>query len=242
MSEPAAWSEQESQAFIDYGRFFVPERERQIASICRLIPAGQGPRTVIELACGEGLLAEAILEAHPAYQVVGLDGSTAMLGRAAARLGRFGARFTAERFDLADTAWRGRAEPPLAVVSSLAIHHLDGDQKRALFDDVFAMLAPGGAFVIADVVLIADPLAAALAADAWDAEVERRCRELGGDMAPHAFFVREGWNMYRAGQIDAIDKPSTLAEQLGWLRAAGFADVDCYWMLAGHAIFGGKKH
>jgi phosphoribosylformylglycinamidine (FGAM) synthase-like amidotransferase family enzyme len=29
-------------------------------------------------------------------------------------------------------------------VSSLAVHHLDGDQKQSLFRDLAAMIAPGG--------------------------------------------------------------------------------------------------
>jgi hypothetical protein len=47
--------------------------------------------------------------------------------------------------------------------------------------------------------------------------------------------------MYRYFDPDDIDKPSRLLDQLKWLEQAGFADVDVYWMLAGHAIFGGRK-
>ena len=36
----ASWSEENSQEFIDYGRYFVPERETQMAIINRLMPAG----------------------------------------------------------------------------------------------------------------------------------------------------------------------------------------------------------
>jgi hypothetical protein len=36
-----------------------------------------------------------------------------------------------------------------------------------------------------------------------------------------------------------LDQPSRLADQLIWLREGGFRTVDCFWMQAGHAIFGG---
>jgi hypothetical protein len=47
--------------------------------------------------------------------------------------------------------------------------------------------------------------------------------------------------MYRYPDQDGIDKPSRLLDQLKWLEQAGFADVDVFWMQAGHALFGGQK-
>jgi hypothetical protein len=31
------------------------------------------------------------------------------------------------------------------------------------------------------------------------------------------------------------------AQQLAWLAEAGFTGIDCHWLLAGHAIFSGRK-
>jgi tRNA (cmo5U34)-methyltransferase len=42
-------------------------------------------------------------------------------------------------------------------VSAFAIHHLDGPGKADLFRRVAAVLAPGGRFVLADVVVPEDP-------------------------------------------------------------------------------------
>ena len=55
------------------------------------------------------------------------------------------------------------AEDPLPtgpfglVFTALAVHHLDGAGKRDLFRRVRAVLAPGGRFVLADVVVPEDP-------------------------------------------------------------------------------------
>jgi tRNA (cmo5U34)-methyltransferase len=43
------------------------------------------------------------------------------------------------------------------VVSALAVHHLDGDEKADLFARIAARLRPGGRFVLADVVVPDDP-------------------------------------------------------------------------------------
>ncbi len=57
----------------------------------------------------------------------------------------------------------GRLEEPLPegefdlVASALCVHHLDGAGKRDLFRRVRERLAPGGRFVLADVVVPADP-------------------------------------------------------------------------------------
>jgi tRNA (cmo5U34)-methyltransferase len=53
--------------------------------------------------------------------------------------------------------------------------------------------------------------------------------------------LRLGWNYFRDPDGNSIDKPSSLAEQLAWLAEAGVVGVDCQWLLAGHAIFGGRK-
>lgn len=241
MSQEQGWSEGDSQIFIDFGRYFVPERERQLATVSSLIPVHAGPFTVIELACGEGLLAEAILERHPAASVVGLDRSPAMRAAASARLARFGGRFAARPFELDEAGWRREHAGLHAVVSSLTIHHLDAAGKRALFADVYRMLAPGGALVVADVVEAATPEAAALYADEWDAAVRRRAIELDGRPDAYDYFVRERWNMYRYPEPDSYDMPSPLADQLGWLREAGFVSVEAHWALAGHAIFSGRR-
>lgn len=50
------------------------------------------------------------------------------------------------------------------------------------------------------------------------------------------------WNSFTLTEPDPIDKMSPLYSQLTWLDRAGFAGIDVYWLLAGHAIFGGTKN
>jgi tRNA (cmo5U34)-methyltransferase len=235
------WGAEASQTFIDYGRYFVPEREQQIETFCGLIPPRDGPFTILELCGGTGLLAGALLERFPNATVYDYDGSPEMLDHARQQLAGYGERFQTLRFDLADSSWRRPGFPIHAVVSSLAIHHLDGAGKLQLFRDIHAMLEAGGALAIADVVETAGARGADVAADAWDAAVRKRALEFDGNLDAFAAFEREKWNMYRHLDPDDIDKPSRLFDQLKWLQQAGFADVDVYWMLAGHAIFGGRK-
>jgi len=235
------WGEDDSRSFLDYGRYFVPERERQIGIIGDLIPPPPAGALLVELCSGEGLLSRALLERFPACRMLALDGSAEMRERTRATCGAQTDRLTVAAFDLAARDWRAFAEPPHAVVSSLAIHHLDGGGKRALFRDMAAALARGGVLVIADIVRPPDERGLAVAAAQWDEFVRARALALDGDLRAVAEFQRLKWNYFRDPDGDPIDKPSSLAEQLAWLAEAGFDAVDCHWLLAGHAIFSGRK-
>ena len=81
-------------------------------------------------------------------------------------------------------------------------------------------------------------LARAMAADRWDALARAQADALG---SPELFrrFLDEEWNHFRFP--DPMDQPSALLHHFVWLRHAGFAAVDCVWIEAGHAVFGGFK-
>ncbi len=48
------------------------------------------------------------------------------------------------------------------VISALAIHHLHGEKKAALFEQISNRLIPEGVFVMGDVVVPQDPAAASI--------------------------------------------------------------------------------
>src|SRR5262249_40854334 len=143
-------------------------------------------------------------------------------------------------FDLRERQWRQFPHPIAAVVSSLAIHHLSGPEKRTLFADIGSVLAPGGVFVIADIVEPAGSWSRRVAGQAWDDAVRQRSLDQDGTLDAFHKFQAVRWNLFTAPEPDPYDKPSPLLEQTQWLKEAGFADVDVFWMLAGHAIFGGR--
>ena len=141
-----------------------------------------------------------IREAWPLANVVAADFSDEMLRRAEER---FGADPYVEvvRHDLDEPlpATWGSFE---AVVSAFAIHHLVDERKRALYGEVFARLEPGGAFVNLEHVASATPELH----DAWLA-----C--LG----------------HTAADDDPSNKLAPVEDQLDWLRAVGFEQVDCHY-------------
>jgi tRNA (cmo5U34)-methyltransferase len=241
-NEPqTTWDEDSSRTFLDYGRYFVPERERQLAIIGDLIPSPPAGALLVELCSGEGLLSLALLERFRECRLLALDGSAEMRQATRATCAAHADRLTVAAFDLAGRDWRRFPEPVHAVVSSLAIHHLDGRQKRELFADMAAALAGGGVIVVADLVRPPTQRGLDVAAAQWDDAVRARALALDGNLAAFEQFEQLGWNYFRDPDGDPVDKPSSLVDQLKWLEAAGLVDVDAHWLVAGHAIFSGRR-
>jgi tRNA (cmo5U34)-methyltransferase len=153
----------------------------------------------------------------------------------------FGERVHLRQFQLENPDWRLHLPGNLrCFLSCLVVHHLDGNGKKHLFQELFRRLQPGGALLIADLVAPANDMGKRYLAAAWDREVQRQSREATGDMQAYERFLEEEWNYYTFPD-DAVDKPSTTVEQLQWLHTAGFTGVDVFWALAGHVLFGGFK-
>jgi tRNA (cmo5U34)-methyltransferase len=129
----------------------VPDYERlqtEVVNATRDINA----HTILELGTGTGETAKRLLAAHPRASLHGIDSSAEMLAVADDALRGHHARLD-----------RARIEEPLPagpfdlVVSALTIHHLDAPGKTLLFRRIADVLAPGGRFVLADVVVPDDP-------------------------------------------------------------------------------------
>jgi tRNA (cmo5U34)-methyltransferase len=155
------------------------------------------------------------------------------------RLAPFGRRATVEAFELTATDWYAHLQHTEAVLSSLCLHHLSGPQKQALFAEIHRRTSPQAALLIADLVAPQRPEANALFAAAWDKAALTQAQSHANSAHGFTLFQQAQWNLYH--YPDPVDRPSPLFEQLQWLAAAGFTVVDCFWMQAGHAIYGGYK-
>jgi len=197
----------------------VPDFQRFYGTAAELVALLDlaAPR-VLDLGAGTGLLSAAVRAAVPGARLTLLDGDGAMLAVACERLGPV-------RTVVQDLGASLPAGPFDAVVSALAIHHLDDDGKRGLYRRVHEVLAPGGIFVNAE--QVAGPTD-------WHEHRyatfhERDARALGSDDAEwEAALVRMAYD--RCAPVDA---------QLGWLRDVAFERVDLAFKRHRFAVFYG---
>jgi tRNA (cmo5U34)-methyltransferase len=106
-------------------------------------------QAILELGIGTGETAKRVLAEHPEARLTAIDSSPEMVERARAVVPKADLRLARLEDALPDG-------PFDLVVSALAVHHLDGPGKQDLFRRIAAVLEPGGAFVLADVVVPED--------------------------------------------------------------------------------------
>lgn len=192
-SSPRSWSDPERVD--EYLSREIPHRPLAEAMLLAALP-GQVER-VLDLGTGDGRMIDLVRSAHPQAEGIGLDSSQPMLDRASERLPA-GSATELRLHDLRDPL------PEIgsfdAIVSGLAIHHLEDERKRELFAEADALLRPGGVFANLDLVSAAT-------------------RDL------HERFRRE----IGRPEDDPADRLAGLCDQLDWLRAAGFADAECHF-------------
>jgi len=190
---PGEWSNRGRVA--EYLSREIPHRQIAEEMLLKALPEKVG--RFVDLGTGDGRLIALLRERYPEARATGLDSSVPMLDRARKRFDG-DPLIELREHDLSDTLPGGAAAD--AVVSGLAIHHLDDARKRALFGEVHALLASGGVFANLDLVRSAS-----------ERLHERFRREIG-----------------RVAD-DPTDPLAGLAEQIDWLRDAGFAEVDCHF-------------
>jgi tRNA (cmo5U34)-methyltransferase len=184
--------------------------------------SAQPPRRVLDLGAGTGLLSARIAEAFPDTEFELLDGSEPMLAEARVRLGD--AVAAVHVADMADPLPDG---PFDAIVSALAIHHLQDADKRRLFSRAREALVAGGVFVNAEQVAGPTDELTAIYNSIW----ERDCRALGAT-EEELDGARERMRHDRCADVES---------QLAWMREAGFGAADCVYKSWRFAVLAGLK-
>jgi tRNA (cmo5U34)-methyltransferase len=237
-SPGAAWQQEDVVAgFIDDRRKLIPLFDIQEELTKRLITrGGRQVDRFIDLGAGDGGFAELLLELYPGSSGVLVDFSEPMLAAAERRLAGKNGRWRIVEADLAKSEWLEalpRGEQFDAAVSRLAIHHLPDERKRALYEEAFRLLRPGGLFINWEHVETAG-----LAEGLFDEFFRERLLQAEQEHE-HPRQPEEVLRSYDdAADDDILCDPET---QCNWLRQIGFEQVDVSFKLPGLAIFGGSK-
>ena len=187
----------------------LPRRTEGEGALLEFVP--REARRILDIGSGDGRLLSLVRIDRPEAEFVALDFSPEMLGRLRERFAG-DARVAVVEHNLDEPLGElGRFD---AVVSSFCIHHCTHPRKRALYDEIFRILTPGGVFCNLEHVESPTP-------------------------ALHQEWVKALGPGFEVE--DPSNKLLDLGTQLGWLREIGFVDVDCHWKWRELALLAGRK-
>jgi tRNA (cmo5U34)-methyltransferase len=237
----AAWQQEQTvRWFLDSVRGAIPFAREQFAVALQIVANGRQPvRRFLDLGAGDGVLSAVLLAQYPAAAAVLVDFSPPMLAAAEERLAPQATRPTFVAADLATPAWRDAVAehaPFDAIVSSFAIHHLEDERKRAVYDELLDLLTPGGTFahiehVAPDAPWMARAFDEAMIDAIWE-HGRRADPALTRDAAATAYANRLDRHANRLAPLDM---------QLAWLRDAGYTQVTAPFRWYELAVFGGHR-
>ena len=187
----------------------IPHRSEGEATLLELLP--HSTSRVLDLGSGDGRLLAKVLQNLPGASGVAVDFSPTMLDRLEQRFAAHpGVSIIEHNFD--------EPLPKLgtfdATVSSFAIHHCTHERKFEIYREVFALLAPRGAFCNLE-------------------HVSSPTFKLHVDFLSSIGYTPE--------TEDPSNKLLDVETQLQWLRSIGFEDVDCFWKWRELALIAGTK-
>jgi tRNA (cmo5U34)-methyltransferase len=184
-------------------------------------------KRILELGAGSGILSALVRARFPQSELHLMDFSGPMLDLARERFAPASLVDAKLTFVEADYVVEPLPQENCAIVSSLSIHHIEDEDKRALVKKAYAALKPNGVFVNAD--QVAGPTS----------ELELRYKALWLEQVRALGATEEqvGASLYRQRE----DRCASVETQLEWMRAAGFADADCWYKEGRLAVMAGTK-
>jgi tRNA (cmo5U34)-methyltransferase len=205
----------QSVAYYDsWVRNAIPCYDELFAVALENIPSAPDTRLrVLDLGAGTGLFSWQVWQKYPNAAFILIDMADQMLETAKGRFAGF-----EKQFEYVVDDYR-RGLPSAGhdlIISSLSIHHLADAEKRTLFAEVHRSLKPGGIFINIDQIKGPSRHFQKLYWDIW-------LRRVRGTDASQEQIEQ---SIQRRSQLD---QDATMADQIDWLREAGFARVDCLY-------------
>lgn len=195
-------------------------------AVILVLPFSKGEKIkVIDLGCGTGILAKKIKENYPNAKITCLDIAEDMIKLAKVKLNQY----SDIKYQVEDLHFYDFEEKYDVVVSSLALHHLRGnDAKKNFLKKIYDALSAGGALYNADVVLGANHFLQNRYLSKW---IEFMSKNYSLEEIKNVLLPK-----YYHEEI-----PTQFVKQIQWLIDLGFIDVDVIWKYYNYVVYGGLK-
>lgn len=206
-------------------RYFIPCFDDFYGIAVESVTLENEVPTLLDIGAGTGLFSEMVLQKYPLAHIELIDISVEMLQIAKQRLISYpnvifthgninDIRIIENRYD--------------AVISSLAIHHLEDSDKKNLYRNIFQGLKNGGQFVHAEQVLASNKHLQEVYHNTWLDKITK------SDLTAKA--IEQGLERVK------LDKRTALEIQLSWLKEIGFVNVDCLYKYYDFVVMKGERY
>jgi tRNA (cmo5U34)-methyltransferase len=217
----------------------IPMANEQIEILLRIITKFKPHfNSFLDIGCGDGILGRTLFSTRPDSKGIFLDFSEPMIAEAKLKCTdhKNPASFIIQ--DFRSDKWMEAFSNDLPldlVVSGFSLHHLDDNNKKRIYSDIFdKILKSGGLFLNLDAVALPTKDIEEIFDDYFLENLERYNKKSNSD-----FLMKKIENEYYKGK--AADILAPVEDQCAWLRDIGFHNVDCYFKVFELAVFGGIK-
>ncbi len=184
----------------------------------------EGGIKVLDLGCGTGHGMHMILEKFPNSSITGVDFSNKMIMKCAQKLQDFPGRATLIEKNFNEMEIGKNYD---VIVSAIAIHNSNHEQKDKLFGNVFNSLKDCGVFINGDFI------------EGETFEMNQHYREIYKNHIENNLSGEEltVWLKHAFEE----DMPMRLSQQFELLKKHGFSEVKLVWQFANLAVYVAKK-
>lgn len=203
----------------------VPRYEEMFFNLFCYLPIAFKPQRILDLGCGTGNLTAAILNHFPNAEIHALDISADILNECKIRFKQHKnivyhqqdfstLNFPENYFDL--------------IISSIAIHHVNDEEKEKLYAQILKMLNPKGIFEFVD------------QTRGSTEEIYQKYISRWQDEAFKLGSTQENWEMWMEHQNNH-DFHTPIVWHLEKLKSKGFKNIDVLWKNIMWAIIYAEK-
>ena len=181
--------------------------------------------SAVDIGSGTGTLAYLLKKRFPNAKIKCVDFAPKMLEAAKQKL----KGLDDISFEQADIYGYSFKENVDAVISSLALHHLETDADKKRFQEKsFKALNSAGIFINADIILASDEKRQQVCLEKWK---EFNLRSMTDAQIAD-----------RQHKYETEDRPAILMNEIDNLTAIGYKKVEVFWRYYNFAVYGGIKH
>ncbi len=233
------WEQKEKLGkYIGGIRQYFPLASEQLDTIARIINKFNPQiNTFLDLGCGGGFMGFFIYELFPDAHGVFVDVSEEMIKKARSENKKYHSDFIVQDFSKPD--WNNSLPENLKfdlVISGYAIHHIENEEKKRLYKQIFDLLNPNGIFLNLEHVLSPTENLEKLFRNLFDDRMFDYHKHIGDGKTKEEIIEK-----YHDPNHAALNRLEFVEKQCNWLREIGFSHVDCYMKIFELALFGGVR-